>query len=246
MKLRFKTVLLTLLAIGSMCLFTACGSEKTPYDVNNEENFTVSVKFDANGGVFTTNTTVIVDSYNVSSMKADEDGYVDIKGDRKRGIDAIIENSDVVCYLEPRPLDVETGRPGLSKAHFFAGEDFFARSRYIDMIPSLDVFTAEGFTKAVYDGVVAEAKRQGADLVDPKKRLAVKQEQQGGFELSFNDCKEQVLDMMDELDDSERGDEVDDILLRHFASPDEFNNIKESQFETLQSIYHALKDKLED
>ena len=176
----------------------------------------------------------------------DEDGYVDIKGDRKRGIDAIIENSDVVCYLEPRPLDVETGKPGLSKAHFFAGEDFFARSRYIDMIPSLDVFTAEGFTQAVYDGVVAEAKRQGADLVDPKKRLAVKQEQQGGFELSFNDCKEQVLDMMDALDDEERGDEVDDILLRHFASPDEFGNIKESQFETLQSIYHALKAILED
>ena len=36
MKLRIKTVLLTLLAIGSVCLFTACGSEKTPYDINDE------------------------------------------------------------------------------------------------------------------------------------------------------------------------------------------------------------------
>ena len=78
MKLRIKTVLLTLLALGSVCLFTACGSEKTPYDINNEENYTVSVKFDANGGVFTTNTSVIVDSYNVSAMNADEDGYVEI------------------------------------------------------------------------------------------------------------------------------------------------------------------------
>ena len=76
MKLRIKTVLLTLLAVGSMCLFTACGSDKTPYQINDEENYTVSVKFDANGGVFTTNTSVIVDSYNVSSMNADEDGYV--------------------------------------------------------------------------------------------------------------------------------------------------------------------------
>lgn len=176
----------------------------------------------------------------------DEDGYADIKGDRKRGIDAIIENSDVVCYLEPRPLDVETGMPGLSKAHFFAGEYFFARSRYLEMTPSLDVFTAEGFTKAVYDAVVAEAKKQGAELVDAKERLAVRQEQQGGFELTFAECKDAVLDMMDDLDDADRGDEVDNILLRHFASPDEFNNIKESQFETLQSIYHALKDKLDD
>ena len=92
MKLRIKTVLLTLLAIGSICLFTACGSEKTPYDVNNEENYTVSVKFDANGGVFTTNTSVIVDSYNVSTMNADEDGYVEIPlltpDDEARGNDA--------------------------------------------------------------------------------------------------------------------------------------------------------------
>ena len=60
MKLRIKTILLTLLAVGSMCLLTACSSEKTPYQVNDEENYTVSVKFDANGGVFTTNTSVIV------------------------------------------------------------------------------------------------------------------------------------------------------------------------------------------
>ena len=92
MKLRIKTILLTLLAVGSMCLLTACGGEKTPYQINDEEKFTVSVKFDANGGVFTTNTSVIVDSYNVSSMQADEDGYVEIPlitpDDEARGNDA--------------------------------------------------------------------------------------------------------------------------------------------------------------
>lgn len=92
MKLRIKTILLTLLAVGSMCLLTACSSEKTPYQVNDEENYTVSVKFDANGGVFTTNTSVIVDSYNVSSMQMDEDGYVEIPlitpDDEARGNDA--------------------------------------------------------------------------------------------------------------------------------------------------------------
>jgi len=92
MKLRIKTVLLTLLAVGSMCLFTACGSDKTPYQINDEENYTVSVKFDANGGVFTTNTSVIVDSYNISDMKADEDGIIEIPlitpDDESRGNDA--------------------------------------------------------------------------------------------------------------------------------------------------------------
>ena len=39
--------------------------ESDPYAVNDSENYSVSVKFDANGGFFTTNTSVIVDSFNV-------------------------------------------------------------------------------------------------------------------------------------------------------------------------------------
>ena len=91
MKQKIKVLLLTALTLGSMCLFSACGSEQTPYEINDEENYTVSVKYDANGGVFTTNTSVIVDSYNISEMKAD-DGVVEIPlitpDDKSRGNDA--------------------------------------------------------------------------------------------------------------------------------------------------------------
>ena len=91
MNQKIKVLLLTALTLGSMCLFTACGSEQTPYEINDKENYTVSVKYDANGGVFTTNTSVIVDSYNISDMKA-EDGVVDIPlitpDDKSRGNDA--------------------------------------------------------------------------------------------------------------------------------------------------------------
>ncbi len=78
MKLRIKTILLTLLAVGSVCLFTACGSEKTPYDTNNEENYTVSVKFDANGGEFTTSVYSIVDSFNPANLKVNGNGKAEI------------------------------------------------------------------------------------------------------------------------------------------------------------------------
>lgn len=47
---------------------SGCAGEATPYEINNEENFGLSVKYDANGGTFTTNTSVIVDSFNVVSM----------------------------------------------------------------------------------------------------------------------------------------------------------------------------------
>ena len=91
MKQKIKVLLLTALTLGSICLFTACGNEQTPYEINDEENYTVSVKYDANGGVFTTNTSVIVDSYNISDMKV-QDGVVEIPlitpDDKSRGNDA--------------------------------------------------------------------------------------------------------------------------------------------------------------
>jgi len=56
---------------------SSCAGEKTPYEINNQENFALSIKYDANGGTFTTNTSVIVDSFNVDKM-ADGSGSVEI------------------------------------------------------------------------------------------------------------------------------------------------------------------------
>ena len=66
MKLKIRGILILLLVL-TMLLVTGCTEEPTPYEVNDAEQFTVSVKYDANGGTFTTNTAVIVDSYDPAS-----------------------------------------------------------------------------------------------------------------------------------------------------------------------------------
>ncbi len=62
---KIKFFALHLLAITLVLLLVGCGETVTPYETNNQDGFNVSVKFDANGGTFTTNTSVIVDSFNV-------------------------------------------------------------------------------------------------------------------------------------------------------------------------------------
>lgn len=64
MKQKIKSLILALLCLTLVLLVTGCGETATPYEVNDSEGYTVSVKFDANGGTFTTNTSVIVDSFN--------------------------------------------------------------------------------------------------------------------------------------------------------------------------------------
>ena len=64
MKEKFKSLFFGLLALSFVLLLSGCGEAATPYETNNKDGYSVSVKYDANGGTFTTNTSVIVDSFN--------------------------------------------------------------------------------------------------------------------------------------------------------------------------------------
>lgn len=78
MKAKLKSIVLCLL-LGATVMFAAgCSEQKTPYQINDEDNYTVSIKYDANGGTFTTNTSVIVDSYNLSELATNSDGQAQI------------------------------------------------------------------------------------------------------------------------------------------------------------------------
>lgn len=70
MNRKLKAILTAAVLLVFFTFITGCAQEASPYELNDAENYSVSVKFDANGGFFTTNTSVIVDSYNISAMEA--------------------------------------------------------------------------------------------------------------------------------------------------------------------------------
>ena len=75
---KFKSVLITFMLLATVLFVTACSGEENPYDVNNAEGYNVSVRYDANGGLFTTNTSEIMDSYNISGMATNANGKVEL------------------------------------------------------------------------------------------------------------------------------------------------------------------------
>ena len=78
MKWNVKAILVICLLL-TLCLMAAgCSQTQTPYELNDQENFTVSVRYDAGGGTFTTNTSVIVDSYDVSGLKTNAQGKAEV------------------------------------------------------------------------------------------------------------------------------------------------------------------------
>jgi len=78
MNLKIKAMLLSLLLLVTLLCATGCSEETSPYQLNDSQNYSVSVKYDANGGFFTTNTAVIVDSYNIADMEKDSNGNAQI------------------------------------------------------------------------------------------------------------------------------------------------------------------------
>ncbi len=73
-----KAILLATVCMTALLCATGCSTEKTPYEVNDEQQYNVSVKYDANGGIFTTNTSVIVDSYNLADLAKNANGKSEI------------------------------------------------------------------------------------------------------------------------------------------------------------------------
>ncbi len=64
---KMKPVLLVVLALV-LLLLGGCVQEGTAYDQNDKEGYRLSVRYDANGGFFTTNTSVIVDAYDPAAL----------------------------------------------------------------------------------------------------------------------------------------------------------------------------------
>ena len=62
------------LVVSVILLATKCSKDTSPYPGYEEEGYTVSVKFDANGGVFTTNTESIIDTYSLSQLPDGSEG----------------------------------------------------------------------------------------------------------------------------------------------------------------------------
>ena len=72
-----KSALIPLLLLVMALVLCACG-DKSQFEVNDDNGYTVSVKFDANGGEFTTNCYEIVDSFNIAGMATNSEGMVEL------------------------------------------------------------------------------------------------------------------------------------------------------------------------
>ena len=76
--MKMKAILAASLLLVTLLFVSGCSPKKNPYELNDQDSFTYSVKYDANGGLFTDNTTVIVDSYQLSELPVNGQGKAEL------------------------------------------------------------------------------------------------------------------------------------------------------------------------
>ena len=79
MKHKIKLFLIHFMLLSTLFFVTSCIQDTNAYDNNDAKGHTVSVKYDANGGVFTGTSSIMVDSFNIADMQKDANGMVNLK-----------------------------------------------------------------------------------------------------------------------------------------------------------------------
>ena len=69
-----SVALLTAILLAVAFVTTKCSKDTSPYGDYENNGYNVSVKYDANGGIFTTNTSTLVDTYNLENLPDGENG----------------------------------------------------------------------------------------------------------------------------------------------------------------------------
>lgn len=177
----------------------------------------------------------------------DDGDYIDFACDWRTG-KPIRDISDFVFYVESNGVD-DDGNVIPSSAylaeHLPTQEDtgFFARSRFSYVQTYFEEWKADIVKQAIYDGIVEQAEAEGAELVGFEEAF---EQYETSFNLSFEEAKERIFDMLDAMDGAELSDEADAIVLEYFSEVEELNNIKSNQKQTVQALYEHLEQALKE
>lgn len=199
MNSKIKFILTTVMLLAIVCLVASCSQWETPYDKLDKDGYNVSVRFEANGGIFAgTEDVYIVDVFNLNNAETNAQGKKEISllapNDSRRGTGAFEiskTKSIFVGWYTDRQLRVdENGNPldaygeltsvsGREQAYTYSGKwDFDTSVLELDAAKEYkseeNVLTlyAAWVPSFVFD-IYAENSEGGFDLLVSKETLEI-------------------------------------------------------------------------
>lgn len=174
----------------------------------------------------------------ISHVDETKEGKHIPKGD-KRSIKPIIDNSDVVVYLQSNGVD-EEGKVIKSSAWFAETDKWFARSRFDYIDTYLEEFTAENLEEVIAEAIRRQEEAEGVKAVtysEQKERFTSE-------ELSYEELMEEIKVIGSQLAEADKLDELQEVVEKHLGAGKKVTECKKSQVQVMAIILDDLKDLL--
>lgn len=174
----------------------------------------------------------------ISHVDETKEGKHIPKGD-KRSIKPIIDNSDVVAYLQSNGVD-EEGKVIKSSAWFAETDKWFARSRFDYIDTYLEEFTAENLEKVLAEAIEKQEKAEGVKAVS----FTEQKERFTSEELSYEELMEEIKVIGAQLNAADKLEELQEVVEKHLGVGKKVTECKKSQVQVMSIILDDLKDLL--
>jgi hypothetical protein len=176
----------------------------------------------------------------IAHKTENKDGFILPKGD-KRALEPIVDNCDIVVYLESNGVD-EDGKVINSSGYLAQTGRFFARSRFDYIDTKIDNFTAENLESAIITAIERQEAAEGVKAVSF-------QEQKSKFEsekLDYDKLMTDIGSVGEKFINANKANELVDIVEKHLGKGKKVSECTKMQVEVMSIIYDDLIDKAKE
>ncbi|MGN7324871.1 ATP-binding protein [Bacillus altitudinis] len=175
----------------------------------------------------------------IAHAEADKSGKIYPKGD-KRALAPVIDNSDIVVYLESNGVD-ENKNVIKSSAWLAETDEFFARSRFDYIDTYLEEFTAENLNQAIVEAVERQEAAEGITAVTYEQQKEVNSSERQDFDSLMNSIKETGK----KLNAEGKLEKLNEVVEKHLGKDKKVTECTPKQLDVMSVILDDLNDLLD-
>ncbi|SNZ10018.1 AAA domain-containing protein [Terribacillus aidingensis] len=176
----------------------------------------------------------------IAHAQPNKEGKIFPKGD-KRVLAPVIDNSDIVVYLESNGVD-ENNQVIKSSAWLAETENAFARSRWDYIDTFIEEYTAENLEQAIITAIERQEEEEGFAAVSFEDF----QESQQSEDLDYDSLMAQITEIGTQLHEDDRAEEVTEIVERNLGAGKKVGQATKKQVEVLTVILSELQELIEE
>ncbi len=176
----------------------------------------------------------------IAHKTENKDGFILPKGD-KRALEPIIDNCDIVVYLESNGVD-EDGKVINSSGYLAQTDKFFARSRFDYIETKIENFTAEKLEEVIIKAIETQEEVEGVKAVTFQEQKTIFESQK----ISYEELMENIGEAGGKLINANKSDLLVELVEKHLGKGKKVSECTKMQIEVMTVIYDDLADKIQE